>query len=130
MMGRLLSGCRILIVEDDYYQAHDSQELLEKAGAQIVSVGATVPDIAGLLAQGHIDAALIDINLGQNMSFEFARALRDQAIPFVFLTGYDISVVPDDLAGAPYISKPAQAKQIIEKLAKIASRKEPMGDPG
>lgn len=122
MTDKLLSGCRILIVEDDYYQAHDSQELLELAGANIVSVGAAAPDIAGLLAQGPIHAGLIDINLGQGTSFEFARALRDHAIPFVFLTGYDASIVPDDLMDAPCISKPAQSERIVEELSMIVAQ--------
>lgn len=130
MTDGLLSGCRILIVEDDYYQAHDSQELLEQAGARIVSVGAVVPDIVALLAQGQIDAALIDINLGQSMSFDFARVLRDHAIPFAFLTGYDASIVPGDLAGAPCISKPAEAKRVVEELSRIAFPHKITGDPG
>ena len=86
MIEKPLLGCRILIVEDDYYQAQDTQELLQSAGAHIVAVGATVPDIKPLLAGVGIDVGLIDINLGQSFSFEFARALRDHAIPIVFLT--------------------------------------------
>lgn len=130
MTDGLLSGCRILIVEDDYYQAHDSQELLEQAGAQIVSLGAAVPDLKNLMSQGQINAALIDINLGESTSFEFARVLRDNAIPFVFLTGYDASILPDDLAGTPCISKPAESKRIVDELLMITSLPNVAGDPG
>lgn len=116
-----LLGCRILIVEDDYYQARDIQKLLELAGAQIVATGEQEPDLASLLPQGRIDAGLIDINLGRGLSFVFARALRDHAIPFVFLTGYHPSVLPDDLADAPCLRKPATTKRIVEELSILAA---------
>lgn len=119
MTEKPLSGCRILVVEDDYYQAQDSRELLQLAGAHIVTIGATVPDIRPLLAGGGIDVGLIDINLGQGSSFEFARVLRDHAIPIVFLTGYDESILPDDLADTPYIIKPANSHRIIEQLFQV-----------
>lgn len=107
MTDRPLSGCRMVILEDDYYQAHDSKSTLEDAGAKVVAVTATVPDLHVLMADGRIDAVLIDINLGRSTSFDFARELRSNGIPFLFLTGYDVGMLPEDLAGSPYISKPA-----------------------
>ena len=120
MTEKPLLGCRILIVEDDYYQARDVQFLLELAGAQIVTAGAKLPDLAELLAQGRIDGCLVDVNLGAGSSFDFARALRDHAIPFVFLTGYPASVLPADLADAPCLRKPATTRQIVEQLTSIS----------
>lgn len=111
-----LCGRRVVIVEDDYYQAHDCQELLENAGAKVIAISATVPDLAALLAQGPIDAVLIDINLGHGLSFDFARELKAHAIPFVFLTGYDAAMLPDDLSGSAYLSKPADSARIIKAL--------------
>jgi two-component SAPR family response regulator len=123
MNDKPLSGRRIIIVEDDYYQAFDSKQMLEDAGAEIVEITAVAPDLAALLAQGPIDAGLIDINLGQNLSLDFARALRDQAIPFVFLTGYDKNVLPEDLADMPCLSKPADQARIVTTLKDVAERK-------
>lgn len=119
MNSEPLAGCRIVIVEDDYFQAEDSRLLLERAGAQIVAISATTPDLAELLAQGSVDAGLLDINLGQTHSLDFARALRDHAIPFVFLTGYDAGMLPDDLTGGPCISKPADAEKIVAELCSL-----------
>lgn len=118
-----LAGRRILIVEDDYYQAHDCKQLLEHAGAKVVALHADVPDLAALLADGAVDAGLIDINLGQGLSLDFARALRRKAIPFVFLTGYDADILPDDLAGTPCISKPADGDRIVEELGNLVPRR-------
>lgn len=121
MTDRPLSGCRIVIVEDDYYQAQDSQQMLEQAGAKVIAVSATLPDLDGLLAEGRIDAALIDINLGHGMSYDFARELARHEIPFAFLTGYDSNVLPEDLSGRPCLSKPAEAGRVISALAQLVA---------
>lgn len=52
MTDRPLSGCRIVILEDDYYQAHDSKDTLEDAGAKVIAVTATVPDLPALRLRG------------------------------------------------------------------------------
>lgn len=117
MNEKVLSGRRIIILEDDYYQAHDCKEMLEEAGASMILVSAVVPDLTALAAEGRIDAALIDINLGQGLSFDFARQLRAKGIPFVFLTGYDSAILPEDLANATCISKPADGARVLALLA-------------
>jgi len=123
MTNGILSGCRIIIVEDDYYQAHDCKQMLEHAGATVIAVSAVVPDLAELQAEGRIDAALIDINLGQGLSLDFARRLREQAIPFVFLSGYDAGILPEDLADVPSISKPADWARVLAMLALLTGRR-------
>lgn len=122
MTQKPLSGRSIIILEDDYYQAHDSKYTLEAAGAKVVAVTATVPDLDAMLADGPIDAVLIDINLGRSLSFDFARQLRANDIPFVFLTGYDAAILPDDLADNAYISKPAEREQIVAGLVGLLQR--------
>jgi DNA-binding response OmpR family regulator len=122
MTERPLSGCRIVILEDDYYQAHDSKNTLEDADATVIKVTASVPDLEALVADGGIDAVLIDINLGRGLSFDFARELKRSRIPFLFLTGYDAGILPEDLAGSAYISKPADRARIVAGLANLLAR--------
>ncbi len=122
MTNKALLGCRIIILEDDYYQAEDSRQTLEQAGATIIAASATVPDLDTLLAQGPIDAALIDINLGRSLSLDFARELAERAIPFAFLTGYDAGMLPEDLADVPCLSKPADTARVVTTLAGLVGR--------
>lgn len=115
-----LSGHRIIILEDDFYQAQDCRQLLETAGAEVIAISATIPDLPALLEKGRVDAVLIDINLGHGLSFDFARELKAQAIPFVFLTGYDAAILPDDLAGSNYLTKPATPERIMAALVNVS----------
>lgn len=120
MTDRALSGCRVIILEDDYYQAQDCRQILERVGAKVIAISAVLPDLAELLAEGRIDAALLDINLGHGLSLDFARTLRAQGVPFAFLTGYDAQLLPDDLAGSPCLSKPADESRLIAVLTRLA----------
>lgn len=121
MTDRPLSDLNIVILEDDYYQAQDCRMILEEAGARVISISATLPDLDRLLAEGPLDLMLIDINLGHGLSFDFARSLKARAIRFAFLTGYDAEMLPDDLADSPYLSKPADGTRIVAALAALTS---------
>ena len=114
-----LTGLRIAIIEDDYYQASDCRHTLEQAGAEVVAVTSQVPGPALLGQWGALDVVLIDINLGQGLSFDFARTLQAKGIRFVFLTGYDAEMLPEDLAGSAYLSKPADGARIVATLAQV-----------
>jgi ActR/RegA family two-component response regulator len=130
MVAKLLKGCRVLIIEDDFYQAIDIRESIEQAGATIVACRASVPDLEEMLACSTIDIALLDINLGNTQSFDFARALNDKGVPSVFLTGYDPSIVPADLQYVRFISKPADASDVIAALHQVHSTKPKMSGGG
>jgi len=108
-----LSGCHILIIEDDFYQAEDSRDYLSDAGAIIVECRGTIPDLDDLLADRRVDIALLDINLGHTQTFPLARALREKNIRCAFITGYDPQTLPRDLADVPVVTKPAEASAVI-----------------
>lgn len=114
MSAQRLKGRRILLVEDEFFQAMEAKRLFEQEGAQVVGPTGFAEDIPGLLqSERPIDAAVLDINLGRGTNFSVARALRREGVPFLFLTGYNLESIPDELAGAPCLSKPADERQVI-----------------
>lgn len=65
------------------------------------------------------NCALIDLNLGQGISFHVPRELLRRAIPFAFVTGYDRTAIPQEFAAVPRLGKPVaeqQAGKIVERL--------------
>lgn len=62
------------------------------------------------------DCALLDVNLGEHASFDLARKLRLQGIPFLFFTGYDASVIPAEFAHVPRLEKPVHNARLLEAL--------------
>ena len=119
MTDRLLTGCRLLILEDDYYQAEDTRMWLEEAGAQIVARVGNVRAAARFIEIDQIDLALLDINLGNESSFAVARKLKQESIPFVFVTGYKRDALPSDLADDPLLTKPINNTDLLKVLVKL-----------
>lgn len=116
MSKQALIGCRILILEDDYYQACDATEILRNAGATIIGTRARSLDLTELQTIGTIDVAVLDVNLGGKHSFGFARLLQSRHTPCIFVTGYDASVVPPDLTGIPVMTKPMDEALVIAAI--------------
>jgi PAS domain S-box-containing protein len=116
-----LTGRRVLVVEDDYYLATDAARALRGAGADVMGPCGTEEDARAELEEQRPDAAVVDINLGPGSSFKLAQALKDRGIPFVFATGYDAGVIPEEFEGVDRLEKPLQLRRIVDAVAKLTT---------
>lgn len=113
----VLAGRRILVVEDEFLIAEELREALEAHGAVVVGPIATVKAaLAAVHAQEPLDGATLDMTLGRERSFDVAYALRDRRVPFVILSGYGESGLPENLRSAPRCEKPFDIRRIVEAL--------------
>ena len=99
---------RVLVVEDEYMIAQDLARELEDVGAEVLGPVPSVADALALLVAEAVppDAAILDVNLGGEMVFPVAEALRERGVPFVFVTGYDPWSLPQAYADVPCCEKP------------------------
>lgn len=111
-----LHGCAVLVIEDEFFQARETRQTLEQAGAQVIGPFASGDGLEALLDRQAVDLALIDINLGEGPSFDAAYLLRARGIPFVIVTGYDAAAMPQDLADVPAIAKPVDSARLMMHL--------------
>ncbi|GJD30670.1 hypothetical protein PMNALOAF_1920 [Methylobacterium adhaesivum] len=110
-------GHRVLLVEDDYFIATTMQGQFEDAGAQVLGpVPSVRAALALIAATPDIDAAILDINLQEEMVFSVADALQARGIPFLFATGYDRTVIPQRFAHIRHYEKPVEPAQLIRIL--------------
>lgn len=111
---------RILIVEDSYMVILMIEAMCEELGWQIVGP-ATRLDEALILARAEtFDAALLDVNLDGEMSWEVADVLRARGIPFAFSTGYNQgNMLPDHLSGECILSKPYRIADVERRLRQM-----------
>lgn len=115
-----LSGKTILVVEDDYYVASDTAAALRGAGAIVLGPSPTAEDAAHLLEHETPTSVVLDLNLGGGgPKFEIAHRLLERGIPFVFLTGYDPDVIPDDLANIKRLQKPIALREVVEAVSRL-----------
>lgn len=115
-----LTGRRVQVVEDDYYMAGDTAAALRGAGADVLAPVQNEDATFDLLESVTPTHAVLDLNLGGGgPQFAIAYALRNQGVPFIFLTGYDPEVIPPELADVMRLQKPAPFRQIIEAIGRL-----------
>jgi CheY-like chemotaxis protein len=115
-----LRAARILIVEDEALVAYALEQILVEYGYEVVGPAPNIGKALKLIADEPIDAALLDINLGNERSDGAAEALAAACIPFLFTTGYSReSAMPDGFKDRPCIGKPYQPEQLQQALAQL-----------
>lgn len=110
----------IMILEDEPFIAMDLQFAFEDSGAQ-AAVAANCPDAFALMERNRIDAAVLDVNLGNGATCEpVAVALRKAGIPFVLHTG-DLDRHGEHLRNidAPVLAKPTIAREVAERVLRL-----------
>lgn len=114
---------RILAVEDEYYLAMDLERDLVAAGAYVLGPVPSVEQALALIAsEPDMDAAVLDINLGGEMSFPVADALVARGIPFVIATGYVDGDLTKRYPGIPRCEKPIEFAKLSAALASALRR--------
>lgn len=120
MDGRPLENRRILVVEDEFFMADELRQKLEAAGALVIGPAPSVERALALIKDEiTIDAALLDVNLGGNMSYPVAEALIVRSVPFIFTSGYDESVFSEHYALMPRCQKPTEFSSIVGELVTL-----------
>lgn len=119
-----LSGCSVLLVEDEYLIAEDTTRILEDAGAKVVGPVARMDAAMALVwhAPKDIDVAVLDINLHGESSFGLADLLADHAIPYLFASGSDLAIVPPRHRDRPFIEKPIASASLVQAIRYLLIR--------
>ena len=113
-----LAGRRIFIVEDEYFLADDIGRTLRALGAEIAGPVGHVDDALEILHDGGVlDAAVLDVNIRDEMIYPIARELKARNVPFVFTTGYDKTTLGAEFHDVPLLEKPFDLPTMAQKLA-------------
>ena len=82
-----LKGCRVLIVEDEYFLANDLEKALQAHGAVVVGPFGDFEETRDQVGRDGFDVAILDVNLHDAMAYPIADELMLRDIPFAFYTG-------------------------------------------
>lgn len=115
-----LTDCRILVVEDEYLLAQDMRIELEGAGAIVIGPEPTVEKaLRRVLAEPRVDAAVLDVNLGDGLVFPVADVLQQRQVPFVFASGYGDEALAKGYVGAVNCQKPFDMRSLVRTLDRV-----------
>jgi CheY-like chemotaxis protein len=117
-----LSGRHILLVEDEAFIALDLQHMLDRRGATVIGPAASVSEALDAINANQIDCALLDVKLGDETADLVAAALKQRAIPMVFVTAYGDARLPPGFETHPVIQKPYSEDQLLRLIDSIFDR--------
>ena len=118
------STAYILIVDDDRLVLAAPSHGLRDAGYRVTGA-AGGEDALGIAGRDAPDLALLDVRMPGMSGIELARKLREQGIPFLFLSAYgDQEIVRQaaDEGALGYLVKPLDILQIVPEIEAALAR--------
>ena len=114
-----LSGCNILVLEDELLVAFDLADELADRGA--------APALAHSVAEGLFflkttkpDAAVLDINLGADLCWPVAEKLTADGVPFFLVSGWQMmGRIPSGVEPEACLEKPVAAHDLVDRLMAV-----------
>ncbi|WP_407150622.1 response regulator [Bradyrhizobium sp. ORS 86] len=117
-----LKGCRVLIVEDEYFLGDDLASAIRSLGAHVIG---PVPELDEAMSVEHdgFDIALIDINLRGRSAYPIADELARLGKPFIFTTGYSADTIPPRFWHVRRCEKPYEPDQLKAVVAELCCQR-------
>lgn len=120
-----MATTRILLVDDDRLILATLSQGLRTAGYDVAEA-AGGKEALGILKQGGVDLAVLDVRMPEMSGLEVARWLRENtAVPFMFLSAYgEDEVVSQAVAEGAlcYLVKPVDPIQLVPTIEAAVSR--------
>ncbi|MCC4600078.1 response regulator [Xanthomonas melonis] len=114
---------RVLLVEDESLVAMLLEDCLAELGYQVAATVGDVETALEAVHRGGIDLAVLDVNLGGTLSFPVAEALDARNVPYLFVTGYAQSGIPERYRHRHGLQKPFQFRDLQAALLLLGGAK-------
>jgi len=118
-----LVGSRVLVVEDEAILAFALEDMLADLGCEVVGPALRLPEAFSLVQREHLDAAVLDVNIGGDRSYGVAEDLERRGVPFIFATGYGSAGVELKLAGIHVLAKPYSRQEMESELIRLLEKR-------
>lgn len=112
---KVVAGNRIMIVEDEALVAMAVAESLTGLGCHVIGPFSRCADAMAAVADDDVHAAILDVNLGNEMVYPLADMLATRGVPFIFVTGYGAESIVPRFAGVPVLQKPIE-RQMLQRI--------------
>jgi DNA-binding response OmpR family regulator len=116
------ANLRVLIVEDEPLISMTLGDIVEETLPADVVIKSCVREARDVIDEP-FDLALLDIDVTNGKTYEIARALGRNNVPYVFVTGSLKEHLPADLADALFIGKPFKDDEIVAAVRAADARR-------
>lgn len=110
---------RIMIVEDEFLLAEMLVDEVRRLGYQVIGPFGLMAAALDAARSLPLDAALLDVQIRNDVIYPLADVLHDRAIPYAFVTSSDLSQAPDRHRAAPAARKPVSKQTVAALLVRL-----------
>jgi CRP-like cAMP-binding protein len=114
------------VVEDNYVIANEVTHIVEDCGYKVLGPVSRVAQGIEMLGRCAVDGAIVDINLHGAFSYPLCHELKQRAVPFFFMTGYETDIIPPAFRDTQVLGKPIEHDALSAALATLMRRPEPV----
>lgn len=116
---------KILVLEDDLLNALLIEDTLQFAGHQVVGPAKTIPQALTLLDNREIDAAILDLQIDEKVSFDVGRRLDELKIPWAITTAHAPSFILPQFSHVDVLVKPFTVGALLQLIADLLETPSP-----
>jgi len=121
----MLSGERLLIVEDDFLIALDIQQVLEGANAQRAVFARNYSEVAAMGDRlGEFDLAIINPPSEETADLAVAQRIVATGVAVVVCSAFHRDLSGTPLAGAEFVDKPFADEDLLEACRRALARRQ------
>jgi DNA-binding NtrC family response regulator len=116
--AKTLDGAVIMVVDDEFLIALDTEWILRRAGAKVIGPFTALSPSLQAAARESISLAIIDFRLGADeTTLPLIAALTARGIPVIVYSGHRL---PDGVAGvSAVLPKPISQRELVETAATL-----------
>ena len=115
----VLTGKRIMVVEDEFLISMMVKQMLSDLGAIVVGPYNSLAKGLAAAERESIDGAVLDFNLAGEAADPLASVLGARSVPFLFITGYERDSIDRRYANVPVLQKPIEADSLQRVLVSL-----------
>jgi CheY-like chemotaxis protein len=112
----MLDGQRVLVVEDEALIAMMVEDMLVELGCVVAGTARDAAQALELAHRTSLDAAILDLQLGDGDSYGVAEEFIRRGIPIIFSTGSTASELRPGYETMPFLSKPFETSDLETAL--------------
>lgn len=110
----------ILILEDDLLLAMDMEDHLHESGCEVVGPFGRLSEALDAIADSILAGAVVDLNLGGELSLPVIEALQAKSVPVIVCTGYaELPEIKARLDGLPLLPKPWNSQSLARLIRDV-----------
>jgi DNA-binding response OmpR family regulator len=119
-MEASLTGCLVLIAEDEPLIAVEIRQGFEEEGAKVIMAQTLSEALLGV-EDAALSVAILDHGLADGDSHKVCERMKERNIPFIIYSGYDLD---EDARGGVHVKKPASMSTLVAAVRGLLAERQ------